>query len=201
MNSRCKRRVAVCCFIAIAILIAAILGKPALEYYQKYQYPYGAEHRCDKAVYLALYTYAEKHGKAFPSGEATPEASISLIHTLEEHSPYASQLLHRRDVPKELLDQIFQRGELPGPDTCGWNYVEGLRLDSNPELALFWDKEGLSEVGMRLSGGGHMVTFVSGNSEQIPESQWADFMANQKKLLADEKAKRQPLQRPEPQQP
>jgi hypothetical protein len=199
MNSKWKLRIVVVCITVSAIVIAAILGKQALEYYQKYQYPYGGEHRCDKALYLALCTYAEKNGKAFPAGEATPEASISLIHTLEEYSPCASQLLHRRDVPKEQLDQIFQKGELPGPDTCGWNYVEGLRLDSSPELALFWDKEGLSEVGMRLSGGGHMVTFVAGNSEHIPESQWADFTANQKKMLAEEIAKRQLLQKPEPQ--
>jgi hypothetical protein len=170
-------------FLVILVVIAGLYG------HYRYEFPYGSDHRCNKILYFALLEYAEKHDKAFPSGEATPEASLSLIHTLEGYSP-CGYLLHHREVPEELVDAMLLQGRLLGPETCGWNYVEGLRSDSNPELALFWDKEGLTEMGMRLPEGGHWVTFVNGSLETISESQWADFMANQKKLLAEEMAKR-----------
>jgi hypothetical protein len=164
----------------------------------RYEFPYGMSHRCDKILYSNLRDYASKHGGCFPAGEATPEASISRISTLPGNSR-CGYLLRRRDVPVEIVDEKLRRGELLGPETCGWNYVEGLRRDSNRELALFWDKEGLTENGMRLPEGGHWVTFVDGDLRTIPESEWADFMANQKKLLAEEMAKSQPEQWPEPQ--
>ena len=194
MSTKKKLGIAISGMVVIVVIIAAIYGK---RVYESYQFPYGSEHRCDKQLYLALVFYAEKHDGAFPSGEATSEASLSLIHTLDDMSE-CGYLLHRRDVPVKLVDDMFKRGELLGPETCGWNYVEGLRSDSNPELALFWDKEGLSEIGMRLSGGGHIVTFVDGRSEQIPESEWNDFMEKQEKMLAEEMAKRQPLRRLKP---
>ena len=75
------------------------------------------------------------------------------------------------------------------PETCGWNYVEGLRLDSDGGLALFWDKEGLGHNGERLSGGGHIVSFVYGERKHIPAAQWDSFLEEQKKLIAKEKRK------------
>jgi hypothetical protein len=172
--------------IAVAVVVALIVSSYGCY---RYAYPYGWDHRCDKQLYLTLQNYAEKYDGAFPSGEATPEASLSLIQTLEDIHDFG-YLLRRRDVPVERVSEILKRGELLGPDTCGWNYVEGLHRDSNPELALFWDKEGLSEIGMRLGGGGHNVTFVSCQCLHIPESEWNDFMENQKRLFAEEKAMR-----------
>jgi hypothetical protein len=169
-------------FAVIVSIIAAIYGLYC------YLYPYGRDHRCNTLLFLELCEYADKHGGTFPAGEATPEASLSLIRTVE---PRCGYLLRRRDVSKEFVDDKLQRGELLGPETCGWNYVEGLRRNSNPELALFWDKEGLNEMGGRLQGGGHWVTFVCGETKTIAESEWDDFMANQKKLLTEEMAKRQ----------
>ena len=167
----------------IIVLIGSIYGL------YRYFYPYGMDHRCDKILYFALREYAEKHDGKFPSGESTPEASLSLIHSLDEYGSGCAILLHRRDVSEEVVQQMLNRGQLLDAKTCGWNYVEGLRLDSNPKLALFWDKEGLDEMGLRLSGGGHMVTFVHGFSEQIPASDWDQFLEKQRKLPAEEKMK------------
>jgi hypothetical protein len=174
--------------LGIAFLaILALIGGIYCLY--RYKFPYGMDHRCNSLLLLALFNYAAEHGGDFPAGEATPEASLSLVNTLPEFSR-CGYILRRRDVPAEVVDDKLRRGELLGPDTCGWNYVEGLRSDSNPELALFWDKEGLTEMGGRLSEGGHWVTFVNGICETISASQWDDFMANQKKLLAEEMATR-----------
>ena len=69
------------------------------------------------------------------------------------------------------------------PDTCGWHYVEGLRKDDDPRLALFWDKVGLGHNGERLNGGGHIVTFVDGFPKHIPESEWTGFLDEQESCL------------------
>jgi hypothetical protein len=172
--------------LAIVLVVLGILGAALCARYRN-NYPLGSEHRCDSMLWFALFEYAEKHGGAFPSGEATPEASISLVHSLDPSGQEYAYLLHRRDVSTDVVRQLLQRGQLLDANTCGWNYVEGLRKDSNGKLALFWDKEGLGHNGERLSGGGHIVTFVYGNREHIPAAEWDAFLEEQQKLLATEK--------------
>jgi hypothetical protein len=171
--------------IAFALGVLTVLAGLAYGLY-RYYYPLGREHRCDKALWFVLVEYGEKHGGAFPSGQATPEASLSLVHSLDPSGSEYSSLLHRRDVSADVVRQILQGGQLLGPNTCGWEYVEGLRLDSNPSLALFWDKEGLGHNGERLSGGGHVVTFVDGRTEHIPAARWQGFLAQQRVLRTQE---------------
>jgi hypothetical protein len=173
---------------AIAAVIMLLAGTVYGLY--RYYYPLGGEHRCDAALWSVLVQYAEKHGGAFPSGEATPEASISLIHSLDQSGLEYTYLLHRRDVSIDLVRERLQRGQLLDAETCGWNYVEGLRVDSDHKLALFWDKEGLGHSGERLSGGGHIVTFVHGHSEHIPAARWEEFLSEQRVLLDKERQKR-----------
>jgi hypothetical protein len=168
--------------VAVAIIFA---GSAHVLYWHVWRswYPFGMQHRCDKQLAMALEMYAERHGGAFPSGQATPEASLSLIGVDYDY------LLPRREIPVEVVHQMLERGQLLGPETCGWNYVEGLRRDSDRGLALFWDKEGLDEMGGRLSDGGHIVTFVTGFDKYVPASQWDSFLAEQQELLAAEREK------------
>jgi hypothetical protein len=175
---------------AIALLILGILVV-GIYGWHRYKYPFGMYHRCDKQLWSALHEYAEAHGGKFPSGEATPEASLSLL-----GRQYA-YLLPRRSVPAEVVEQMLARGQLLGPETCGWNYVEGLRLDSNPKLALFWDKEGLDEIGGRLPEGGHFVSRIDWPYEYVPASRWDGFREEQRRLLAEEKAKTQNSKQPQ----
>jgi hypothetical protein len=86
-----------------------------------------------------------------------------------------------------VVKDILERGELLGPETCGWHYVEGLRQDDDPRLALFWDKAGLDHNGGRMAGGGHIVLFVDRQRKYIPEAEWHDFVEEQRKLLAERK--------------
>ncbi len=178
--------------IFIAVLGGASYGLYRYFYPQGiycYYYPFGACHRCNTQLAMALLLYAEKHDGKFPAGQATPEASLCLIHELDGYQQCA-YLLRRRDVPEEVEKGILDRGQLLGPDTCGWNYIEGLRRDSDPQLALFWDKEGLDEMGRRLSAGGHCVTFVDGHGEYVPASEWDAFLERQRQLREQEKAKK-----------
>ncbi len=170
---------------------AVVLAAPFILGYAwwRHHYPYGWSHCCDTGLSMVLQNYAVTHGGAFPAGEATPEASLSLLYrekTGEERLADAN-LLRGKTVPESVVKEVLERGELLTPDTCGWHYVEGMRMDDDPRLALFWDKVGLNHNGGLLDGGGHTVWLVNGVSEYIPESEWDEFIAEQNKLLSERK--------------
>lgn len=155
----------------------------ALGYgYRAYRYPYGWSHCCDKQLYFALERYSERHEGWFPKGEATPEASLSLMHWEEPESVNAN-LLRGKTVPEAAVRSRLERGERLTPETCGWHYVEGLRWDDDSRLALFWDKAGLGHNGERLRGG-RRVCLLHGDSHFVPDDQWDQFLAEQEQLRA-----------------
>ena len=179
------------------VLLAAIIVAPFILGYAWWQhhYPYGMSHCCDLCLSGALGDYAIIHGGAFPAGEATPAASLSLLYREKiDGRPLAgANLLRGKTVPESVVKEILERGELLTPDTCGWHYVEGLRADDDPRLALFWDKAGLDHNGGRMAEGGHIVLFVPlMDRKHIPEAEWEEFLAEQSKLLA-ERSDRNPL--------
>jgi hypothetical protein len=124
---------------------------------------------------------------AYPAGEATPEASLSLLYP--NHGVDA-EILRGKTVPREEVKAILESGGRLGPDTCGWHYVEGLTSSDDPALALCWDKVGLGHNGERLADGGRMVLFVSFRHEYIPGAKWEAFVEEQKKLLEERNRKR-----------
>jgi len=166
-------------------LFTAVLGTFVLLIlggwgYYRWEFPYGFTHSCDKQLELALHQYAEEHGGFYPAGEATPEASLSLL-----YPKYANaNLLSGKTVPVERVQEILEQGKLLGPETCGWHYVEGLSLNDNRRLAIFWDKVGLGHNGQRLRNGGHSVVFVGRDFEVISAQEWPSFLEEQEKLLA-----------------
>ncbi len=160
----------------------AVAGLGVYAYY-RYTFPYGQSHCCDLILHGALEEYAENHGGAFPSGGSTPEASLTMLYgTVPWVQPY---LLRGRTVSEAVVRQALRRDGHLGPESCGWHYVEGLRLDDDPKLALFWDKVGLGHNGQRLSHPGHTVLFVSGDRRFISESDWPAFLSEQRRLLGE----------------
>lgn len=162
------------------IVVAALVGFFYSAYC--YQYPYGWSHSCDKQLYFALEQYARDHGDDFPAGEPTPEACLSLLH----RKPYEINgwVLSGKTVDPEVAERILASGHLLGPDTCSWNYVPGLSLSDDRNLALFWDKvPGLGHNGQRQEGEGFLVWFVGGDRRYISGEEWEAFMTEQKALL------------------
>lgn len=168
------------CGIIGVCLLAAVGVSRYIEWQQRY--PYGRSHCCDKQLASALFQYAIAHDRKFPAGEATPEASLSLLYRDDRN--ISAYLLRGKTVPESMVQAILERGELLGPETCGWHYVEGLTLSDDSRLALFWDKTGLGHNGERLPEGGHYVAFVNGFSDYIPAVKWKAFLAEQKRLYA-----------------
>jgi len=172
-------------FIIVLSTVAAVLAGGSGAYY-RWAYPYGSSHSCDKALMFAFGDYARDHGGAYPAGEATPEASLSLLYPRYVDA----EVIRGKTVPTQVVQSILDRGERLGPDTCGWHYVAGLRSDDDPRLALCWDKVGLRHFGERLSDGGHFVIFVNPTHvEYIEGAKWAEFLEEQKKLHEERKEK------------
>lgn len=165
-----------------AVVLGVIFGSLAfLSWLNGPQYPYGWSHCCIKCMGLALCNYADAHGRFFPAGEATPEASLSLLY---REGFIDAETLRGKTVPEDVVRAILEKGELLGPDTTGWHYVEGLTLNDDPRIAILWDKVGLSHNGARLRGGGHEVLFVNGSSDYIRGKDWDTFLKEQEGLLA-----------------
>jgi hypothetical protein len=164
-------------FLAVGLLLVVALG---IGCYRR-QYPYGWSHCCDKQLAFALLDYADRHDGWFPRGEASPEASLSLLY---REDPGLAYLLRGKTVPEDVVRERLERGQLLSPETCGWHYVEVLRKDDDPRLALFWDKAGLGHNGQRLSDGGHFVGLVNGTIDYVPGDRWAAFLEEQDRLRA-----------------
>lgn len=164
---------------SVFVLIGAVGGVYGLY---RTIYPFGRSHCCDKQLMTVLFNYADSHDGNFPSGGATPEASLSQVNFLNEHG--CASLLCGKTGSASEAQEILDREELLGPKTCRWHYVEGLRSDDDPGLAIFWDKEGLGHNGEWLPEGGHIVMFVSGFSEYVPAKEWDEFLSTQGAMIA-----------------
>jgi hypothetical protein len=135
---------------------------------------------------FVLEDYAGTHGGRYPAGEATPEASLSLL-----YPKYAdANLLRGKTVPQDVVEDLLKQGKRLGPETCGWHYVEGLTVRDDHKLALLWDKIGLGHNGQRLPEGGHYVIFVGYQIKYISGAEWPEFMKKQEELLAKRRGRR-----------
>jgi hypothetical protein len=165
-------------------IVASVLGGlyAALYGWNRYTYPYGAKHACLKCLGLSLLDYAQRHNGHFPAGGGCPEASLSLLY--RDDPNLGAYVLSGKTKSTEAAQEVLERGDLLGPDTCDWHYVEGLTQNDDPRLALVWDKVGLGHNGERLPNGGHSVWRVLPGEEVIPESEWPKFLEEQERLMA-----------------
>jgi hypothetical protein len=167
---------------AIAVVVVAVIcaGWAYYRVWHSNLYPYGRTHACDKLLYNMLVQYAEVNNGAFPAGQATPEASLSLLYRMD---PNVAYLLAGKSASVEDAERLLSSGQLLDPITCSWHYVEGLRRSDDPGLALFWDKVGLGHHGERKSGDGHNVWFLGARLRWISAEEWPAFIKEQEKLL------------------
>jgi hypothetical protein len=136
-----------------------------------------------RAIRVALLEYADRHDGWFPKGEASPEASLSLLHR-EKPMLVTANVLRGRTAAEAAVRARLEAGVLLTPQTCGWHYAEGLRRFDDPGLALFWDKAGQGYTDALLSEGGHLVFFIGGIIEYVSGDRWEEFLAEQERLRA-----------------
>ncbi len=168
--------------LLVVILTSAVgLSIYRMVKHQKVEYPYGVSHCCIDAMELALNLYAQDHGGAYPAGESSPEASLSLLCK----SNYTDAgTIRGMTVPESSVRGILERGGLLGPQNCGWQYVEGLTPADDPRMALLYCKEPLGHNGQRTKDGGRQVLFAgNGGIQWISGDQWPSFLSEQRELL------------------
>jgi hypothetical protein len=168
------RRILVLCLVAVAMLAGGVWS--AYSWY----FPYGQSHCCDKQLRFSLENYADQHGGRYPSGEKTPEASLSLL--IPDYSN--AHVLRGKTVPLETVENVLSSGRRLDPDSCGWHYVEGLTKSDDGRIAIFWDKVGLGHNGQRLLEGGHSVYFLNYDHRVVSADEWPQFLEEQAKLIA-----------------
>lgn len=167
-------------FVCVAAVVIGLWAYGKYVWYPQ-RYPFGPSHCCDKILLTLLLQYADGNDGYFPTGEASPEASLSLL----SRPPWKAdaELLRGKTAPKDVVEEMLAKGELLGPETCGWHYVEGLRSDDDSRLALFWDKAGLGHNGERMANGDRKISRISRANETIPGPEWKSFLQEQKMLL------------------
>jgi hypothetical protein len=170
-----KRRI-----YAIVVLTAVGLLVAGATAYYRVTFPYGQSHCCIIQMSGALEQYAEENGGRYPAGEASPEASLSLLYKSNYVDAY---VLRGMTVPERTVRSILEGGGLLGPESCGWQYVPGLTRADDPGLALLWCKSPLGHNGQRSKGGGRQVVFSGRGIEWISGDKWPAFLQRQKELL------------------
>jgi hypothetical protein len=170
--------------VGVVMVVAILLGC-AVVYY-RVTFPYGQSHCCIIGMSGALEQYAEENGGRYPAGEASPEASLSLLYKSNYIDPYT---LRGMTVPEKTARPILEGGGLLGPDSCGWQYVPGLTRADDPGLALLWCKSALGHNGQRTKDGGRQVVFIGRGIEWISGNKWPSFLQEQKALLEHRSAR------------
>jgi len=177
-----KRRV-----ILVVVVVVSLVATLATWKYASHRarHPYGQSHCCIKGMLFALEEYAEAHNGRYPAGKSSPEASLSLLY--QSNSVDADSVAYNLSgmiVPASTIRRILKGGGLLGPDTCGWQYVEGLTWADDLRLALLYCKQPLGHFGERTKNGGREVLTVGGGSTWVSGDKWPAFLEEQKRLLA-----------------
>jgi hypothetical protein len=154
-----------------------------------------AHTHCIKFAGLQLEQYASEHEGRFPSHpKGYPNALLLLdedcFHALTGPGYDAAPLREAKRMGKELAEE-----------DCGRVYIQGLTKNSNPEIALLFDK-------LPTPGGDHChlpvrlwaplgreVWLVGTGHTFVRESEWPEFARKQVELLVREGFERQEAER------
>ena len=169
-------------FRIVAIVFGIIAGLViAGGAYYKSKFPYGHSHCCIIGVEGALEQYAMENAGRYPTGESSPEASLSLLCRSNYLDAYT---IRGMTVPENTVRRILDGGGLLGPDTCGWHYTDGLTRADDTRIALLYCKQDLGHNGDRTKDGGRQVVFVGGGIEWVSGAKWPSFLQGQRELLS-----------------
>lgn len=179
--------------LALVLLVAAAAFAPALFMRVGFmplvfnESFYGHRH-CMKQLGMALKVYASDNKEVFPAHPGGYGDALLLLHpTYSGHAAILTGPCYQWGV---FDDALRFKTHLP-ESACGRVYVQGLRADSNYEIAVAWDKQ-------PTAGGDHHhfygklfavllreVCMLDGTMRRIPEKDWPDFSKKQIELLVE----------------
>ena len=146
---------------------------------------------CIKQWGMALKIYADDNGGKFPAHASGYAAALQLLMKPPDHLMGTYLVM---GAPGGYSGKVFEDANSKGAwvreADCGRVYVQGLREDSKPEIALVFDKQ--------PSPGDHAhgwlrwnaplrreVCLVDGSMVVIDESAWPEFARKQIELLVE----------------
>jgi len=148
--------------------------------------PFGRHQHCMKQTGLTLVQYALEHQGEFPYH--TNGFGDALVLALKETGVPHKLVTAPGDDGTWLLEFIQSGADVP-EERCTRAYVQGLSRDSNPEIALIFDRyptrggdHSRSPWGPKLRD----VSMVAGDHGIIKEHDWPEFARNQIDLLVAE---------------
>jgi len=136
-------------------------------------------------MFLALELYAQEHDGLFPAGQGSPEASLSLLY---KEGLMDADILRGMSAKEQTVRSTLAAGSLLGPETCGWQYVEGLRQADDDRIAILWGKAELGHYGTRFRRSGREVLLLGGSTKWVRHHQWVAFQLEQELLLKNRKS-------------
>jgi hypothetical protein len=159
--------------ILVVILVLAAAGWITF----RHQFPHGHRVGYFVTMLLAMHQYAQDHDGWYPDNGVAPLTSLQMLYP--EYIVNAGVLAGLSGDERAVVELV--RKSLPLHETLsGWHYVPGLRVDSDPVVAIFWDREpGLGMNAGRIEAGTRIVGFSDGSVEEIPAEQWVNFLKHQ----------------------
>lgn len=172
-----KRTLECLLLIAITWLVVHIVG---IALFNRWRRPYGWTENDLFALSLAFHNYAATNGGHFPYSAQGPEAALTAL--VRDDVEGMASILRGKSVSTNTVLRRIQAGGRLDAKTCGWHYVQGLRVTDPTTVAIVWDKIGLTNRGERIPGGGHEVLYINHRREIIRNDDWNAFLEHQKDL-------------------
>jgi len=128
--------------------------------------------------YLSDYAYANSGN--FPSLENSDSSPIGEL--FPDYCPDGGELAGLSGDKEKVIELLKLSKNLPHEATS-WHLVSGLTTNSNPRLALLWEKsDRIYASSRRWPEGGHAVLLVDGTITNVPKVVWGQFISEQQQL-------------------
>jgi len=170
--------------VSVVIVVCVAIVSAAAKFWFRDRFPYGVTHACSKSLGLGLRLHANDHQGWLPSGGQTSEESLSYACTNKDEYGLKG-LMGGKNIKQSVVEEAFARHGVLSPTSCGWHYVEGLREDDPPTVAVAWDKAvGLTHNGQYGRNIQCEAVMLDGSSQLISKGAWSNFYTTQKSLIA-----------------
>jgi hypothetical protein len=163
---------------ALAIVVLCAIAAVCIKAEWGHIYPHGRKPGVLRLMDGTLWQYAHEHDGWFPRSEKGPYAALTLLY------PYSDAwTLCGLSGKSQALQDALTQGRDIDESLTSWRYVQGLRTNDPPNLAILWESEaGISDDGRRNGYGSRAVLFLNGGITNIPNSEWDRFIDDQASL-------------------
>jgi hypothetical protein len=146
--------------------------------FHRSHYPFGERPCCLPCTLECLREYAAVHKGCFPDGHS-PQNALSKLYF---EGFISADLLAGISGDIKLAERELSSKSDISDEASSWVYWPGFRDTDDPKIAIIWERRsGFRFDGKRIPGG-HAVGFIDGINRVISDSDWDEFLREQKSL-------------------